>query len=351
MEADMSDTAQQPQILTSAWQAEFDALRDQRDLYRSLLLSEPEQLAEFIAQALESVESLRSTLRLPTRESGAFRGKLERLQMELLSMEQSLNGMQLPTVSVRLQTVAAAINEIGLRAEITGNDLLPIIVLLEDLCSHLLIASDAAAVHVPMVDEEPPEEELEASERRAQRKLAFALRQMCDKLSAEHGKRMSLVTIGFEDMPDDWSSVLFDLLGQLLRNAVEHGIEPAEQRVANGKPDVGTMAVEFVDRGNQGFELNVQDDGAGLDTERIVEVAVRLGLLSSEAARNLEPGRLLNLIFQPGITTSQDPARRGLGMQIVREHVQRLGGKMQIAAKRGQYLRFQISLPPVSESD
>jgi two-component system chemotaxis sensor kinase CheA len=346
----MNDTAQ-AQTLSPALQAELDALRDQRDLYRSLLLSEPEPLAEFMDLALETVESLRSTLRMPTRESGAFRGKIERLQMELMSLEQALTAVDLPTLSVRLQTAAAAVNEIGLRAEITGNDLLPAMVLLEELCSHVLIASDAAAVHAPMAEDQEPEQELEASERRAQRKLAVALRQMSDKLSAEHGKKMSLVTIGFEDMPEEWSSVLFDLLGQLLRNSVEHGIEPAEHRIANGKPDVGTMAIEFVDRGAQGFELNVQDDGAGLDTDRVTEVAVKLGILPSESTRGLDPGRLLNLIFQPGVTTSQDPARRGLGMQIVREHIQRLGGKMQIAAKRGQYLRFQISLPPLGESD
>jgi two-component system chemotaxis sensor kinase CheA len=342
----MTDTAQQVQLLSPAMQSELDELRDQRDLYRSLLLSEPEPLAQFMGLALETVESLRSTLRMPTRDAGAFRGKLEQLQMELMSLEQGLVGLQLPTVSARLQCAAGAVNEIGLRAEISGNDLLPVIVLLEELCSHLLITADAAAIHVPLDETRQPDEELEASERRAQRKLVLALRQMSDRLSIEYVKKMSLVTVGLEDMPEDWSSVLFDLLGQLLRNSVEHGIESPEQRIAAGKPDVGTMAIEFVDRGKHGYELNVQDDGGGLDTERITEVAVRLGLLTPEAARSLDPGRMLNLIFQPGLTTSQDPARRGLGMQIVREHIQRLGGKMQIAAKRGQYLRFQISLPP-----
>jgi two-component system, chemotaxis family, sensor kinase CheA len=347
----MSDTAQQAQPLSPALQQEFDSMRDQRDLYRSLLLSEPEALAQFIGQALETVETLRSTLRLPTRDSGAFRGKIEQLQMELISLEQGLVGMQLPTISSRLQTTAAAINEIGLRAEISGNDLLPAMVLLEELCSHLLIAADSAAVHVPMSETQETDEELEASERRAQRKLAVALRQMSDKLSAEHGKKLGLVTMGLEDLPESWSSVLFDLLGQLLRNTIEHGIESPEKRVVLGKSDVGTMAIEFVDRGAQGFELNVQDDGAGLDTDRITEVAVKLGLLTSDATRSVDPPRLLNLIFQPGVTTSQDPARRGLGMQIVREHIQRMGGKMQIATKRGQYMRFQISLPPLAPSE
>jgi two-component system chemotaxis sensor kinase CheA len=346
----MSDAAQQAQTLSPALQQEFDSLRDQRDLYRSLLLSEPEELARFIGQALDTVETLRSTLRQPTREGGAFRGKIEQLQMELMSLEQSLAGMQLPTINARLQTAACAINEIGLRAEISGNDLLPAMVLLEELCSHLLIAADSAAVHVPMSDSEEPQEELGASERRAQRKLALALRQLSDKLSAEHGKKLDLVTVGLEDLPENWTSVLFDLLGQLLRNAVEHGIESPEKRVALGKPEVGTMAIEFVDRGEQGFELNVQDDGSGLDAERITEVAIRLGVLTPDAARSIDAARLLNLIFHPGVTTSQDPARRGLGMQIVREHIQRIGGKMQIAAKRAQYLRFQISLPPLGES-
>jgi two-component system chemotaxis sensor kinase CheA len=342
----MSDTAYQS--MPPALQHEFDAIRDQRDLYRSLLLSEPEPLALFINRGLETVESMRSTLRVPTRNGAAFRDKLERLQMDLLALDQAQVGLQLPTVNWRLQSAIAAINEIGLRAEISGNDLLPAMVVLEELCSHLLIAADSAAVHVPIDQDEQVGEELEASERRAQRKLAVALQQMSEKLSAEHGKQVSLVTMGLEDIPESWSSVLFDLLGQLLRNTIEHGIEDPAQRVALAKPELGTMAIDFVDRGPQGFELNVQDDGAGLDSERIAEVGVRLGLLSLDTARPLDPARLISLIFQPGLTTSQDPARRGLGMQIVRDHVQRLGGKLQIAAKRGQFVRFQISLPPVS---
>jgi two-component system chemotaxis sensor kinase CheA len=198
-------------------------------------------------------------------------------------------------------------------------------------------------------DNDPPVDPL-SRDRRAQHKLALALRQMCDKLSAEHNRKMSLVTVGLEDLPEDWSSVIFDLLGQMLRNSIEHGIEPSEQRLTAGKPEIGTMAIEFVERGPQGYELNVQDDGAGLDTERVTEVAVKLGLLSADASRSLDPGRLLNLIFQPGVTTSQDPTRRGLGMQIVRENIQRLGGKMQIAAKRGHYMRYQITLPAVRKS-
>jgi signal transduction histidine kinase len=324
--------------LTPAVQSEFDALREQRDLYRSLLLCEPGPLSIFMGYALDTVESLRSALRVQTRSSEAFRGKIDKLQMELLALEQALVGLELPTISARLQNAAAAVN-----------DLLPAMVLLEELCNHLLSAVDVAAVHLPLAEEEEEVgQELEISERRAQRRLAAALKQLSDKLSAEHGKSVSLVTIGLEDIPESWGSALFDLLGQLIRNTIEHGIEAPSQRAAVGKSETGTMAIEFVDRGAAGYELNVQDDGGGLDASRLAKVGVKLGLLSAETARALEPVRMINLIFQPGVTTAHDPARRGLGMQIVREHVQRLAGKMQIASKRGMYVRYQITLPSLT---
>jgi two-component system, chemotaxis family, sensor kinase CheA len=336
------------QVLSQTLQSEFDALRDQRDLYRSLLLSEPEPLAIFMDHSLETVESIRTTLRMQTRDAAAFRGKIERLQMELIALEQALTGMNLPTVSWRLQNAAAAVHDIGLRAEISGNALLPVMVLLEELCTHLLIAAETAAVHLPPGVEQELEEAPEGSEQRAQQRLATALQQMSDKLAAQFGKSVSLVTVGLEDIPEAWGSALFDLLGQLLRNTVEHGIEAPIHRAALSKPETGTLAVDFVERGAQGYELNVQDDGAGLDPEGIAESAVKLGLLTPEAARSPDKSRLVNLIFQPGVTTAQNPARRGMGMQIVRDHVHRLGGKLQIGTRRGQFLRLQITLPALN---
>jgi two-component system, chemotaxis family, sensor kinase CheA len=333
------------QDLSPAVQFELSTLRDQRDLYRSLLLSDPVELAAFLTLALQSVDVIRATLRHPTREPAAFRGKIERLQMELLGMEQSMASLQLPTIRSRLRHTASSMQDLMLRAEITGNDLLPSMVLMEELCSHLLVAADSSAVHAPLSDEEWPEDEAEPGEPRAQDRLSLALQQLCDKLCNQHGKQVSLVTMGLEEIPEEWGSALFDLLGQLVRNAVEHGIETPAQRTALTKAETGSLVIEFVDRGKQGYALNVQDDGAGLDAERIAEAAVRLGILSADPTRPLDPSRVINLVFQAGVTTAQDPARRGLGLQIVRDHIQRLQGRLNIAAKRGQYVRFQISLP------
>ncbi len=337
-----SDTCQ---TLSPGLQSELDSLRDQRDLYRSLLLSDPIALAKFLNHALQSAEVMRATLRHPTREASAFRGKIERLHMELLGLGQALASLQLPTVQSRLQHAAAALQEMMLRAEPSGNDLLPAMVLLEELCSHLLVAADCSALHAPLDDEESIDDEVQTSEQRMRQRLVEALQQLCDKQCERHGKAVDLVTMGLDEVPESWGSALFDLLGQLVRNSIEHGIETPAQRTAAGKQAEGTIVIEMTARDGGGYDLSVQDDGAGLDAERIAEAAVRRGLLAAEPTRPLDPSRVINLLFQPGLTTAHDPLERGRGLQIVREHVQRLHGKLNIAAKRGQYVRFQISLP------
>jgi len=331
--------------LSPAQQMEVEALRDQRDLYRSLLLSDLSALAESLPLALSSVEQLRQMLRAPTRDQASFRGKIEQLRTELDVLAGALQGLHLPTVSSRIASAQSALHEIELRADITGNDLLPAMVVLGDLCSHITIAADCAAVHVPLGEEHGVSAEIEDSQRRPQPKLAVALKQLTDRLAAEHGKHVTLVTLGLEDIPEVWISALFDLIGQLVRNAIEHGIESPERREALEKPEQGTLVVEFVDREAEGFELNVQDDGGGLDAKGIADIAVRKGLLAAEAAADLDPPKLASLIFQPGITTARDAARRGHGMRIVRDHVQRLGGKIQAATKNAHYTRFRIHLP------
>ncbi len=339
----MSDTT--IQAMEPSLRLELETLRDQRDLYRSLLLAEPSALGAAMTRALETVEHMRQRLRSPTRESSAFRGKIEDLLTELGTLADALVGLHLPTVSTRLEQAQSALRTLERRNPLSGNDLLPAMVVLEELCSHVTIAADCAAVHVPLDEDERNAAELEASQRRAQPKLAAALTQLAEKFALEQDKHVTLVTMGLEDIPEQWISTLFDALGQLLRNAIEHGIETPEQRIARDKPELGTLVIEFLDRGENGFELNMQDDGQGLDAESIAQTAVRQGILESNALETLEPSRLVSLIFQPGLTTARDGLHRGQGMQIVRDHVQQLGDRIQVATKRGQFTRYRMHLP------
>ncbi len=339
------------QSLPQGLLVELETLRDQRDLYRSLLLSELAPLASCMAHALETVERIRTALRTSTRDGDAFRGKIERLQDELAGLGEAMLGLHLPSISARLTAAQEALHSIGLRADISGDDLLPAMVALEELCSHLLIAADCAAVHLPPAADDHAAEDSEAAQEGAPPTFAAKLQQLSDAFATEQGKRVALVTMGLEDIPEAWKSALSEVLGELVRNSIEHGIESTAQRTQRAKPEMGTLVVEFIDRGAHGFDLNMQDDGGGLNAERMAEVAVRLGLLSAQAAGTLDAPQLASVLLQPGAASARIPGQRGLGLQIVREQVHRLGGRLQVAAKRGQFTRYRISLPSLAPAD
>jgi chemosensory pili system protein ChpA (sensor histidine kinase/response regulator) len=131
----------------------------------------------------------------------------------------------------------------------------------------------------------------------------------------------------------------------MLRNAVAHGIEPATQREAAGKPSAGTITIELRQEGND-VSLAFGDDGAGLDLARIREKAVAQGLAPAGGA--LSDAEAANLIFMPGFSTATqvtELAGRGIGMDVVRSEVYALGGRIETATQAGQGTRFQLVLP------
>ena len=179
------------QAMPPALLVEIETLRDQRDLYRSLLLSELEPLAACMTHALETVERIRAALRMTTRDDGAFRGKIERLQGELNSLEQAMVGLHLPSVSSRVVSAQATLQAIEQRADISGNDLLPAMVTLEELCSHLLSPPIAPPCICRRATTTMP--------KRSSRQCSSARRpnssppsqQLSDKFATEQGKRVA----------------------------------------------------------------------------------------------------------------------------------------------------------------
>jgi chemotaxis protein histidine kinase CheA len=247
--------------------------------------------------------------------------------------------MHLPTVNARLAACAAVLRDLQTRSKATGNDLLPAMVLLEGLCSHIAIAADISGISVAARAMESPAAPISESEPR----LVHALRQVAESTAEACGKRVAFSASGLERLPEEWVSSVFDALGQLLRNAIEHGIEPPTERVAAGKSAVGELLVELSGDPAVGFELRLQDDGRGLDAAALARAAVGRGLLTAEAAAALDPRRLASLIFQPGLSTAGEG--RGSGLSIVRDQMHRLQGRVLVASKAGQFTRYRIRLP------
>ena len=140
---------------------------------------------------------------------------------------------------------------------------------------------------------------------------------------------------------------LVEPLVHLLNNAVAHGIESPEDRVAAGKPEEGQITILARQSGNE-VRIEVVDDGRGIDSERVKEVAVERGVTTQAEVDAMDSAEILEMIFRPGFSTHSDVddlAGRGIGMNVVQDALRRLTGSIRIHTKVGEGSRFILSMP------
>ncbi len=173
-------------------------------------------------------------------------------------------------------------------------------------------------------------------------RLARIVRQAC----ADSGKSAELAIEGAQgELDRQIIERMLAPLEHLLRNAVVHGIEPREARVAKGKPEVGRISLQLQREGSEVL-IQVADDGAGLDLDGIRHKARELGMLPEGAT--LSDGDAMELILRPGFTTAGElthAAGRGVGMDVVNDQIKKLGGSLRIESKRDAGSRFILRLP------
>lgn len=171
---------------------------------------------------------------------------------------------------------------------------------------------------------------------------------MVRDLSRSLGKEIELVIEGKETELD---RTLIDQIGDplihLLRNAIDHGVESPELRIAAGKPQKGTVHIKAAHEDNQ-VVISIEDDGAGIDADKMRNAAISKGLLTTEEAAKLSREEAIRLIFQPGFSTAKaisDISGRGVGMDIVRSDIENMNGLIDIETKVGSGTTFKIRVP------
>jgi len=165
-------------------------------------------------------------------------------------------------------------------------------------------------------------------------------------LAKKSDKQVDLTMSG-EDTEIDRNMVdmLYEPLVHMMRNAVDHGIESKEKRKADGKSETGTVFLRAFQKGGY-IGIEIEDDGQGLNRQKILIKAKEKGLISQDAS--LTDYQIDNLIFEPGFSTSDkvtDISGRGVGMDVVRKTIEQLKGKTEIFSNPGKGCRFQIRVP------
>ncbi len=167
-------------------------------------------------------------------------------------------------------------------------------------------------------------------------------------VARQQGKEASLSIVGAEAALDRrLLEALRGPLVHLIRNAVAHGIEPAQERQAAGKHREGAIVVRVEQAGNRVF-IAVEDDGHGVDSARVRAAAERKKLVTPEQAQAMSEGELRELIFRPGFSTLDEVSEnsgRGVGLDVVRREVEALDGRLDLETRVGQGSRFVLTLP------
>ncbi|WP_300906843.1 chemotaxis protein CheA [uncultured Desulfovibrio sp.] len=167
-------------------------------------------------------------------------------------------------------------------------------------------------------------------------------------LSRKSGKEVDLIMEGEEtELDKSVVEVIGDPLVHLIRNSVDHGIEPEDVRIAAGKPAKGKVTLRAFHKGNS-VAIEIEDDGKGIDPDKMREVAIRKGIVTPEEAAQLDDREAMELIFAPGFSSAEkitDISGRGVGMDVVRTNIKNLKGSVSTNSEVGKGTRFTLSLP------
>jgi len=162
------------------------------------------------------------------------------------------------------------------------------------------------------------------------------------------GKDVELVLVGEEtEIDKTMIEDLSDPIIHLIRNAVDHGVEPPADRTASGKPTKSEVRLEASQQGDH-IVIVVSDDGRGMNPEKLKAKALEKGLITDEEANAMDDRQAFNLIFLPGFSTMEvasDVSGRGVGMDVVKTNIQKLSGSVEIKSVIGKGTSFVISLP------
>ena len=171
---------------------------------------------------------------------------------------------------------------------------------------------------------------------------------MVRQLARNLQKKIQLVISGEEtELDRTVIDQIGDPLVHLLRNSIDHGIEMPEERLTKGKPEEGTILLKAYHSGNHVF-IEISDDGGGINIEKVLNKAIKNGLVDEKTAKNLSNEEIIEFIFSPGFSTSEqvsDLSGRGVGLDAVKNKIEQLGGTISVKTEKGQGSRFIIQLP------
>jgi two-component system, chemotaxis family, sensor kinase CheA len=344
------DLARELQTSQSQAQAQVDTLL-------GILHIDPAQLTSFLNDSNAAMKMINAVLREPAREEGVFRKKLDTLFRQAHAVKGEAAALGLSSIESRAHSFEDDLKSLREKPDLSGNDFLPLVIKLDDLLTHLqsvgeLVSRLSRLQPVTLEVAHTKTDVIAGGPRPTDRgdfALTTALQQLAERVATEQKKEAALQCAGFDTVPEHYRRIVKDISIQAVRNAIVHGIEVPSVRLAAGKLAQGQVRLTFQAQADGGYKFSVEDDGQGLATDRIKEVAIEKGFITPEQANGLDAKQIYSLLFKPGfstVDTATKDAGRGVGMNLVADLMHQIGGRVGVATSRGRFTRLTVTMPP-----
>lgn len=324
----------------------------QLDMLSTLLSADQKMVNDFIKNTQRRNIEINEILKAPGEKQTDLRNKANAIFREVHSLKGEASTFKLDGFTVLAESLENEIKALQSAPSLSGEDFFGLAVYLEKLMQLTQTIADLArrldggnrnALAEQVMSSLHPKDRFDEA---ASQQAYYA--RFVSELAERNHKKVTLTCSGLEtELSEQAQTLVKEAVIQLLRNAVVHGIESPEERQAKNKPPVGNIRL-VLSESEQQYSLMLQDDGTGIQAERIRAKAIREGICTAEQAAQLNTKQLYGLLFRPGFSTAEaitGDAGRGVGLDIIKERIAKMGGKISIASTPDEFTRFAFTFP------
>ncbi len=336
----VQDITKQTLLSREIKEAEQNAAESLQKLF-GIIHVDPNLLKEFIDSTKEELFKVNQVLQ--NTEQNQLENSIEKLFRAVHSIKGDASLLDIKLFADKAHVFETEISHLRGKAGINGKDLIPFSINLNEL-ETMLMEVENIIQKLLKFQESFGEDKLNSS-----KLLLKAIKEQIKNLTSNSNISLVLDSKSFDmsNMNYKIQKNLKDILIQLVRNSIAHGIEETDHREKLNKPKIATIKLSsFISNGF--YELEYFEDGSGLKLEKIKQKAISLGLYLREEIEKMEIEKIYELIFISGLSTSDKidmMSGRGVGMDIIKERILELGGNIRINSKENQFISFQIKLP------
>ena len=322
----------------------------QVEMLVSFLQAEPKMLRAFLLDSRESLGEVNSILKDPVMDKADLKGKIDKMFVSIHRMKGEASAMNFDAFAEKAHEFEADLSELKRVTNIKGLDFLPLTIRLDKLISYTDTLNELSN-RLEGGTGKGDTTIMAASPVNPQQASEWAhLDQLVEKVAADTGKQVRLVKSGLLEnvLNDQQNRMIKDVCIQLLRNSIAHGIETPEERTKVRKSAFGRIDLRLATLPDGSIELVVRDDGRGLDIASIKERILKKGLATADDLKTWSNQKIISMAFSSGFSTSKETnvhSGRGVGLDIIRDSVKKIGGDLRLRQAAGKYCQFEIVLP------